>query len=107
MPRNGLIWRTILGASVTMGALAMASCMQKLPLLEPDIPDTDTNTGPVTYRSLSSIPEKPLTTPAEMHDQDVNALTAERAATADAAGRLRDAPFITPDPPPPPGPDAP
>jgi hypothetical protein len=107
MPRNGLIWRGILSASVTMGALSMASCMQELPLLEPNIPDAAKDTDPVPYRSLSSIPEKPLTTPAEMHDQDVNALTAERAATADAANRLREAPFTTPDPPAPPGSDAP
>ena len=71
-------------------------------LIEPSLPNTFALSGTPAYRSLSNIPEKPITTETDKRKQAVDGLTADRASTAEAADRLRQAPFTNPDPAPPP-----
>jgi hypothetical protein len=90
-----------------MAAFAMASCAQNSVFSEPILPATVGSAGPISYKALSEIPARPEVPQAEMREETVEALTADRAATAQAASRLRDEPFKPPDPLPPPGSDSP
>ena len=92
-----------MAATSVMAAFAMASCAQNSLFSEPNLPETASSMGPVSYKALSEIPARPEAPEAGMREETVEALTADRAATAQAASRLRDEPFKPPDPPPPQG----
>jgi len=88
-------------ASLAIAALAMAACADTKKLFgRPDLADMAGN-QPLSYRALSTIPKKPDLPPQEMRDEAVQALTADRAATAQAADRLRNESVTPPEPPPP------
>jgi len=86
------------------GAAALASCVQMPVLGRADLP-VSPGAGPVSYRVLSDIPQAPEISPAAVRQEAVEALTAERAANAQAVSRLREEPFTPPAPLPPPDPE--
>jgi hypothetical protein len=83
-----------------VAALATMSCAPKSVLTGPDLPIAAT-TGPVVYRDLADIPARPEVVSPENREEAIKALSEDRAATAQAASRLRTAPFDQPDPAPP------
>jgi hypothetical protein len=60
------------------------------------VPPDPTDVRPV-YRDLADIPDAPSVTPSEMNEDTIQALTQDRAKTAQAAQDLRRQPFDQPD----------
>jgi hypothetical protein len=100
MPRSRQIPPVVRIASLAIAVSAVAACADTKTLFGPDLADPARN-RPVSYRALSDIPKKPELPPEEMREGAVQALTADRAATAQAADRLRNESFKPPEPPPP------
>lgn len=100
MPRNAQIWREFGGLSLAL--LGLTGCAQGSLFGEPSFPELDTVAGPVLYRDLATIPERPPKPETKAQDEARQMLDAERATTAEAANRLRNTPFDMPAPAPPP-----
>jgi hypothetical protein len=83
-------------------ALGLTGCAQGSLFGAPSFPELDTMPGSVVYRDLATIPERPPKPETRAQDEARQTLDAERATTAEAANRLRTAPFDMPDPAPPP-----
>jgi hypothetical protein len=106
MAGNGVIWQRLTLMALAVLVLAAGACAQGAllsaqgPLIgEPKVPDTVIMPDRASYRDLSTIPAKPPKAESEAQQKALDGLAAERAATAEAAGGLRKAPFDTPAPP--------
>ena len=90
-------------APLALAALGVtAGCAQGSLFGAPSFPELDAMAGPVVYRDLATIPERPPKPETKAQDEARQILDAERATTAEAADRLRNAPFDMPLPAPPP-----
>ena len=89
--------RVVAKAALLVVAFAMLACVQ-MPVLGRSDLLVSAVSGPVSYRALSAIPERPEPAPAAMREQAIDALTEEREAATQAASRLRAEPFSPPAP---------
>ena len=101
MAQQRLIRRALWAVLVVL--MPMASGCAELSLLKgPMLPASAAMPMAVTYRDLATIPVRPFRTGEEENRETSDALDADRAATAEAANRLKAEPFEMPAPAPPP-----
>ncbi len=74
----------------------LAAC-SNLPRIGGEQLPPETNPAPPVYRNLADIPEPPPVAPMEANEKTIQALTEDRAKTAQAATDLRRQPFMQPD----------
>ena len=102
MAGNTQIRRELAVSSLALLAFGLTACAQGSLFGPPSFPELDAMAGPVVYRDLTTIPERPPKPETKAQDEARQMLDTERATTVEAANRLRDTPFDMPAPAPPP-----
>jgi len=81
-----------------LGACALAACAGLPSVGGRPLPPEGSQAAEPIYRDLADIPAPPSITPPDVNQGMIEALTADRAKTAQAAEDLRRQPFDQPDP---------
>ena len=87
-----------MGLFPSLLAVALAACAELPRIGGLALPKEPAPATPPVYRDLADIPEPPMISPPEANQATIDALSVERAKTAQTAEELRRQPFTMPDP---------